>query len=115
MFKRLIEWIKSCFSGSIAVSDQNRGKVNVDIADKKARDRGFVLQRTRGMPKMAQYMEGPDMADCWLYYISHCNYYFDICILREPLCQFLDVCPDYDEFIDQGYSLLQICCQIWHG
>ena len=38
MFKRLIEWIKSCFSGSIAVSDQNRGKVNVDIADKKARD-----------------------------------------------------------------------------
>ena len=41
IFKRLIEWIKSCFAGSIAVSDQNRGKVNVDIADKKARDRGF--------------------------------------------------------------------------
>ena len=41
MFKRLIEWIKSCFAGSIAVSDQNRGKVNVDIADKKARYRGF--------------------------------------------------------------------------
>ena len=41
MFKRLIEWIKSCFAGSIAVSDQNRGKVNVDIADKRARDRGF--------------------------------------------------------------------------
>ena len=41
MLKRLIEWIKSCFSGSIAVSDQSRGKVNVDIADKKARDRGF--------------------------------------------------------------------------
>ena len=41
MFKRLIEWIKSCFVGSIAVSGQSRGKVNVDIADKKARDRGF--------------------------------------------------------------------------
>ena len=36
MFKRLIAWIKSCFAGSIAVSDQNRGKINVDIADKKA-------------------------------------------------------------------------------
>ena len=64
---------------------------------------GFVLQRTRGMPKMAQYMEGPDMADCWLYYISHCNYCFDICILlRKPLCQFLDVCPDYDKYINQA-------------
>ena len=41
MLKRLIEWIKSCFSGSIAVSNQNRGKFKVDIADKKARDRGF--------------------------------------------------------------------------
>jgi hypothetical protein len=41
MLKRLIKWIKSCFSGSIAVSDQSRGNVNVDIADKKARDRGF--------------------------------------------------------------------------
>ena len=41
MFKRLIEWIKSCFSGSIAVSDQSRGNVKVYIADKKARDRGF--------------------------------------------------------------------------
>ena len=41
MFNRLIEWIKSCFAGSLAVGDQNRGKVNVDIADKKARDRGF--------------------------------------------------------------------------
>ena len=41
MLKSLIAWIKSCFAGSIAVSDQNRGKVNVDIADKKARDRGF--------------------------------------------------------------------------
>jgi hypothetical protein len=41
MFKRLIEWIKACFAGSIAVSNQSRGKVNVDIADKKARDRGF--------------------------------------------------------------------------
>ena len=36
MFKRLIAWIKSCFAGSIAVSDQNRGKINVDIADKRA-------------------------------------------------------------------------------
>ena len=41
MFKRLIAWIKSCFAGSIAVSDQNRGKINVDIADKRARDRDF--------------------------------------------------------------------------
>jgi hypothetical protein len=41
MLKRLIEWIKSCFSGSIAVSNQNRDKVKVDIADKRARDRGF--------------------------------------------------------------------------
>ncbi len=41
MLKRLIEWIKSCFAGSIAVSDQSRGKVNVDIANKRARDRGF--------------------------------------------------------------------------
>ena len=41
MLKRLIKWIKSCFSGSIAVSDQSRGKVKVDIADKKGRDRGF--------------------------------------------------------------------------
>jgi len=41
MLKRLINWIYSCFSGSIAVSNQNRDKVNVDIADKKARDRGF--------------------------------------------------------------------------
>ena len=41
MLKRLIAWIKSCFAGSIAVSDQNRGKVNVVIADKKARNRGF--------------------------------------------------------------------------
>jgi hypothetical protein len=41
MFKRLVEWIKSCFAGSIAVSNQSRGKVNVDIADKEARDRGF--------------------------------------------------------------------------
>ena len=41
MFKRLIEWIKSCFAGSIAVSDQNRGKINVDNADKRARHRGF--------------------------------------------------------------------------
>ena len=41
MLKRLITWIKSCFAGSIAVSDQNRGKINVDIADKRARDRGF--------------------------------------------------------------------------
>ena len=41
MIKRLIEWIKSCFSGSIAVSDQSHGKVNVNIADKRARDRGF--------------------------------------------------------------------------
>jgi hypothetical protein len=41
MIRMLIKWIKSCFAGSIAVSDQNRGKVNVDIADKKARDRGF--------------------------------------------------------------------------
>jgi hypothetical protein len=42
MLKSLIAWIKSCFAGSIAVSDQNRGKVNVDIADKRARDRGFI-------------------------------------------------------------------------
>ena len=41
MFKRLIEWIKSCFSGSIAVSEKDRNKVNADISDKKARDRGF--------------------------------------------------------------------------
>ncbi len=41
MLKMLIKWIKSCFAGSIAVSDQNRGKFNADIADKKARDRGF--------------------------------------------------------------------------
>ena len=41
MLKRSINWIYSCFSGSIVVSDQSRGKVNVDIADKKARDRGF--------------------------------------------------------------------------
>ena len=41
MIRKLIEWIKSCFAGSIAVSDQSRGKFNVDIADKKARDRGF--------------------------------------------------------------------------
>ena len=41
MLKRLIEWIKSCFAGSIAVSDQSRGNVNVDIADKRARDSGF--------------------------------------------------------------------------
>ena len=41
MLKRLIKWIKSCFAGSIAVSNQSRGKVNVDIADKRARDRGF--------------------------------------------------------------------------
>ena len=41
MIRKLIEWLKSCFAGSIAVSDQNRGKVNVVIADKKARDRGF--------------------------------------------------------------------------
>ena len=41
MLKRLIEWIKSCFAGSIAVSDQSRGKFNVDSADKRARDRGF--------------------------------------------------------------------------
>ena len=41
MLKRLINWKYSCFSGSIAVSDQSRGKVNVDIAGKKARDRGF--------------------------------------------------------------------------
>ena len=34
MLKRLI-------SGSIAVSDQSGGKVKVDIADKRARDRGF--------------------------------------------------------------------------
>jgi hypothetical protein len=41
MLKRLIEWIKSCFSGSIAVNEKDRGKVTVDIADKRARDRGF--------------------------------------------------------------------------
>ena len=41
MIRKLIEWLKSCFAGSIAVSDQSRGKVNVDIADKKARDRVF--------------------------------------------------------------------------
>jgi hypothetical protein len=41
MLKRLINWIYSCFSGSIAVSDQSGGKVKVDIADKRARDRGF--------------------------------------------------------------------------
>lgn len=41
MIRKLIEWLKSCFAGSIAVSDQSWGKVNVDIADKKARDRGF--------------------------------------------------------------------------
>ena len=41
MIRMLIKWIKPCLAGSIAVSDQNRGKVNVDIADKKARDRGF--------------------------------------------------------------------------
>jgi len=41
MLKRLITWIKSCFAGSIAVSDQSRGKVKVDIADKRASDRGF--------------------------------------------------------------------------
>ena len=41
MIRKLIEWLKSCFVGSIAVSDQSRGKVNIDIADKKARDRVF--------------------------------------------------------------------------
>ena len=41
MIRMLIKWIKSCFAGSIAVSDQGRGKVNVEVADKKARDRGF--------------------------------------------------------------------------
>ena len=41
MIRKLIEWLKSCFAGSIAVSDQSRGKVKVDIADKRARDRGF--------------------------------------------------------------------------
>lgn len=37
MIRMLIKWIKSCFAGS----NQSRGKVKVDIADKKARDRGF--------------------------------------------------------------------------
>ena len=41
MIRKLIEWLKSCFAGSIAVSDQSRGKVKVDIADKRASDRGF--------------------------------------------------------------------------
>ena len=41
MIRKLIEWLKSCFAGSIAVSDQSLGKVNADIADKRARDRGF--------------------------------------------------------------------------
>ena len=41
MLKRLIEWIKSCFAGSVAVNDKNRNKLNMDLADKKARDRGF--------------------------------------------------------------------------
>lgn len=41
MLKKLIDWIKSCFAGSVAVNDKNRGKLNVDLADKKARDRGF--------------------------------------------------------------------------
>ena len=41
MIRMLIKWIKSCYAGSIAVSDQSHGKVNVDIADKRARDRGF--------------------------------------------------------------------------
>jgi hypothetical protein len=41
MLKNLIIWIKSCFAGSIAVSEKSLGKVNVDIADKKARDRVF--------------------------------------------------------------------------
>ena len=41
MIRMLIKWIKSCFAGSIAVSDQNSGKVNVEIADMKERERGF--------------------------------------------------------------------------
>jgi hypothetical protein len=41
MIRKLIEWIKSCFAGSIAVNEKDRGKINVDIADKRARDRGF--------------------------------------------------------------------------
>ena len=41
MSRKLIEWIKSCFAGSIAVNEKDRGKINVDIADKRARDRGF--------------------------------------------------------------------------
>lgn len=40
MVKRLINWIKSCFAGSIAVNDKNRSKLNMDLADKKARYRG---------------------------------------------------------------------------
>ena len=51
MLKRLINWIYSCFSGSIAVSDQSGGKVKVDIADKRARDRGF-----RGKLKKTQFI-----------------------------------------------------------
>ena len=41
MIRKLIEWIKSCFAGSIAVNEKDRGKINVGIADKRARDRGF--------------------------------------------------------------------------
>ena len=41
MIRKLIAWIKSCFAGSIAVNEKDRGKINVDIADKRARDRGF--------------------------------------------------------------------------
>ena len=54
MLKRLIKWIKSCFAGSIAVSDQSRGKFNVDSADKRARDRGF-RGKLNGIEKLSQF------------------------------------------------------------
>ena len=41
MWKRLIEWIKSCFAGSAAVSSKSKADYDVKMADHKAKNRGW--------------------------------------------------------------------------